>query len=58
MVVWRICKSEYGESAFTGFGADKVGGRFNLRGSGKIVYSATYSLALALVELWAHLPHP
>jgi RES domain-containing protein len=50
--VWRICKSQYEDSAFEGVGAKKVGGRWNSRGI-RVVYTSE-SLALAALELLVH----
>ena len=52
MIVWRICKSKYVSSAFTGVGAEKIGGRLNFRGS-RVVY-ASENLSLATLELFVH----
>jgi RES domain-containing protein len=46
--LWRLTRHAYAESAFTGEGARRYGGRFNSRGV-PVVYAAE-SLALALVE--------
>jgi RES domain-containing protein len=32
MLVWRICKQRRVSEAFTGFGAEKHGGRWNHKG--------------------------
>lgn len=52
MIVWRICKSKYVNSAFSGIGAEKTGGRWNARGS-RVVY-ASENLSLATLELFVH----
>lgn len=52
MVVWRICKSRYVSSAFSGAGAEKTGGRWNAKGS-RVVY-ASENLSLAALELFVH----
>jgi RES domain-containing protein len=50
--VWRICKQQYADAAFTGIGAKKVGGRWNSPGRA-LVYTSD-SLALAALELLVH----
>lgn len=52
MIVWRICKSKYVASAFTGIGAEKTGGRWNVPGT-RVVY-ASENLSLATLELFVH----
>lgn len=47
--VWRITSEEYVESAFSGEGAEKYGGRFNSVGT-PVVYTSG-SLALATLEM-------
>jgi RES domain-containing protein len=48
VTVWRLTHERYAESAFSGEGARRHGGRFNSEGT-PIVY-ASESLALALLE--------
>lgn len=55
MLVWRTSKTKYASTAFSGIGAAKVGGRFNSIGSPPVVYAATDSLALALIEVLVHI---
>lgn len=52
MDVWRICRSRYEASAFSGHGAEKTGGRWNYRGH-PAVY-ASENLSLAVLELFVH----
>lgn len=47
--VWRICHREYKESAFSGEGAKRYGGRFNSEGIAAVYTSG--SLSLSLLEL-------
>ncbi len=54
MDVWRICKGRHESSAFTGYGAEKTGGRWNYRGY-TVVY-ASETLSLATLELFVHVP--
>lgn len=49
ITVWRICLPEFADTAFTGAGAEKFGGRFNSPGNA-IVYTSG-SLSLALLEI-------
>ena len=49
ITAWRITAPEYAETAFSGTGARKYGGRFNSPGT-PLVYTAD-SLALAILEL-------
>jgi len=56
MIVWRISKTEYASTAFSGAGAVKFGGRFNSVGSSPVTYTASGTLALAMLELLVHLP--
>lgn len=49
MKVWRITDSRHLDSAFSGAGAEKYGGRFNSTGR-KLVYCAG-SISLALLEM-------
>lgn len=53
MQVWRICRERHVASAFSGIGAEKVGGRWNHKGS-RVVYAST-TLSLAALELFVHL---
>ena len=53
MLVWRICKKNHVADAFGGFGAERLGGRWNHKG-GRVVYTST-SLSLAALELFVHL---
>lgn len=52
MEVWRICRSEYASSAFSGYGAEKTGGRWNFKGH-SVVYTSQ-NLSLAALELFVH----
>ena len=52
MIVWRICKSKYVSSAFSGIGAEKTGGRWNSPGN-RVVYTSE-NLSLATLELFVH----
>jgi RES domain-containing protein len=53
MNVWRICRSKYESSAFSGLGAEKAGGRWNVKGV-SVVYSSE-NLSLAALELFVHI---
>ena len=53
MFVWRICRQKHVPDAFSGFGAEKYGGRWNHKGD-RMVYAST-SLSLAAMELFVHL---
>jgi RES domain-containing protein len=53
MKVWRICKSKFAASAFTGEGAYLFQGRWNPAGV-RMVYTSI-SLSLASVEFFVHL---
>ena len=53
-LVWRIVKEKYAESAFSGEGARRAGGRFNSPGR-PVVYTSE-SLALAQLEMLVNLP--
>jgi RES domain-containing protein len=53
MKVWRICKSRFAASSFTGEGARLYQGRWN-PGGVRMVY-ASPSLALASIEFFVHL---
>ncbi len=50
---WRIVRTKYADSAFTGEGAAKFGGRWNSRGTW-VVYTST-TLSLAALEILVHL---
>lgn len=52
MDVWRICRSKYEASSFTGYGAEKTGGRWNYKGHAMVYTSA--NLSLAALELFVH----
>lgn len=52
MNIWRICRSKYEASAFSGYGAEKTGGRWNYKGH-SVVY-ASENLSLATLELFVH----
>ena len=52
--VWRLVKEKYADSAFSGEGARRGGGRFNSPGR-PVVYTSE-SLALAELEILVHLP--
>ena len=47
--VWRICRREYKDSAFSGEGAKLYGGRFNSEGLAAVYTSG--SLSLSLLEM-------
>ena len=53
MKVWRICRAKYAASAFSGFGSERTGGRWNYKGH-SVVY-ASENLSLAALELFVHL---
>lgn len=53
MLVWRICKARFAESALSGEGARLFAGRWNQQGV-PLVYTSN-SLALAAIELFVHL---
>jgi RES domain-containing protein len=53
---WRIVREKYVETAFSGEGAAKYGGRWNLPGR-RVVYTSQ-SKALATLELVVHLNPP
>jgi RES domain-containing protein len=53
MRIWRICRALHVPEEFSGEGARRFGGRWNLRGV-PMVYAST-SLALAAMELFVHL---
>ncbi|WP_108650885.1 RES family NAD+ phosphorylase [Dongshaea marina] len=50
---YRIVKSEYLSSAWSGYGAELYGGRWNSKGH-KAVYCAT-SISLAMLEILVHI---
>lgn len=52
MEVWRICKSKFRSSAFSGTGAQETGGRWNYKGY-PLVYTSE-NLSLAALELFVH----
>lgn len=49
MTVWRITHARHLESAFSGAGAEKWGGRFNAPGR-RVIYTAG-SISLAMLEM-------
>ena len=53
---WRIVKDKYADSAFTGEGAARTGGRWNTKGV-RVVY-ASDTKALAVLETLVHLNPP
>ena len=53
---WRIVKEKYANSAFSGEGASRTGGRWNSRGTWIVYTSATKSLAA--LESLVHLNPP
>ena len=53
ITAWRIVKSIYADSAFTGVGSKRFPGRWNLRGD-SMVYTAG-SESLAVLEMLVHL---
>jgi RES domain-containing protein len=52
MNLWRICRVGHRASAFSGYGAEKTGGRWNHKGS-SVVYTSE-NLSLAALELFVH----
>lgn len=54
MQVWRLVKEKHTDSAFSGEGARRAGGRFNSPGR-PVVYTSA-SLALAELEILVNLP--
>jgi RES domain-containing protein len=52
MNLWRICRSKYEASAFSGYGAERASGRWNYKGH-SVVY-ASENLSLAALELFVH----
>ena len=53
---WRIVKSKHADTAFSGEGAARFGGRWNSRGVAVVYTSATRSLAA--LETLVHLNQP
>lgn len=53
ITAWRITKSKYIESAFTGEGAEESGGRWNSEGT-RMVYASS-SVSLAILEILVNL---
>ena len=53
---WRIVKSKHADTAFSGEGAARFGGRWNSRGVAVVYTSATRSLAA--LETLVHLNPP
>jgi RES domain-containing protein len=53
---WRIVRAQYFQSAFTGEGAARYGGRWNSRGR-PVVYTS-WSKSLAALEILVHLNPP
>ena len=53
MRIWRICKKKHVPDAFSGVGAEQIGGRWNHKGV-RMVYTSS-SLSLAALELFVHL---
>ncbi|WP_247215208.1 RES family NAD+ phosphorylase [Synechococcus sp. C9] len=53
MQIWRITKTKYATSAFTGEGARQFGGRWNSQGIA-VVYGSS-SLSLAALEMFVHM---
>jgi RES domain-containing protein len=51
--LWRISKRKYADTAFSGEGARRVGGRWNSRGQGMVYASGT--LSLAALEVLVHM---
>ena len=51
--LWRIFKRKYADTAFSGEGARRVGGRWNSRGQGMVYTSGT--LSLAALEVFVHI---
>ncbi len=52
MLVWRISKKDFANTAFSGYGGLKAQARWNHSGN-RIVYTAQ-SLSLAALEIWVH----
>jgi RES domain-containing protein len=51
--LWRVSKRKYADTAFSGEGARRVGGRWNSRGQGMVYTSGT--LSLAALEVFVHM---
>ncbi len=51
--LWRISKRKYADTAFSGEGARRVGGRWNSRRQGMVYTSGT--LSLAALEVFVHM---
>jgi hypothetical protein len=51
--LWRISKRKYADTAFSGEGARRVGGRWNSRGQGMVYTSGTLSLALTFPVIFS-----
>lgn len=49
LTAWRITPPQYADTAFSGIGAERYGGRFNSKGR-RVVYTSG-SFSLALLEL-------
>lgn len=56
VTAYRVVKARYSRQAFSGFGAQRYGGRWNTKGHA-VVYTSE-SLSLALLEVLVHLPRP
>ena len=54
--VWRVTKAKYTRQGFSGLGAHLYGGRWSSKGR-PVVYTSE-TLALAILEILVHLPHP
>jgi RES domain-containing protein len=52
MHLWRICPAKYEAAAFSGYGAEQAGGRWNRKGR-PMVYTSE-NLSLAALELFVH----
>ena len=53
LVLWRLVKARHVETAFSGEGARRYGGRWNARGTSVVYLSG--ELSLAALELFVHL---
>ncbi len=51
--LWRISKRKYADTAFSGEGARRVGGRWNSHGQGMVYTFGT--LSLAALEVFVHM---
>ena len=51
--LWRISKRKYADTAFSGEGTRRAGGRWNSRGQGMVYTSGT--LSLAALEVFVHM---